>query len=82
MEIKIIGYYVDKGIEKGKATMGDAFVVIENEGSRGKYLEGYCPQGQHFELKDPKYLDVSTKITKDEYKEITKGWYTPPEYVK
>jgi len=79
--VKVLGYYVDKDVEVKKASAGDAFVISEDEGPRGKYLVGYCPMGQHFELKDDKYLDVCTKIDKGTYKEITKGFYTPEDYL-
>lgn len=81
MDVNVLGYYLDEGIKEEKAKAGDVFLVYENEGVHGKFLEGYSPVGQHFELKDKGYLDVCEEIDKDKYKKITKGYYTPKEYI-
>ena len=59
------------------------FVVQENsliDGSLSWY-DCYCVVGQHFELKDPEYLNTCVEIFVKEYKELTEGFYTPDEYL-
>lgn len=77
----IIGYFLDEGVTRADAKAKDAFVVFENGNDDKIWLELYCPVGQHSELKDDSYLDVCETITKDEYKQITKGFHTPGEYL-
>lgn len=82
MKVNVIGYYVDAGVKQNDAKKEDVFLVYENEHkTKGKFLEGYAPVGQHFELKDERYLGECTKIDKETYKRISKGIYTPKEYL-
>lgn len=81
MAVNVIGYYIDRGVGKEKARAKDVFLVYENSRDGEKYLEGYGVIGQHFYLKDKGYLKECTEITVAEYKSISKGLYTPVEYL-
>jgi len=81
MRVNVLGYYIDRDVKKEKAGAADVFLVYENANDRGTFLEGYTPIGQHINISDKAYLDECTKITKDEYKGISKNYYTPKEYL-
>ena len=82
MSVKVVGYYVDDGVKKEDAGTDDVFLVYENyREDIGNFLEGYAPVGQHFNLKDEGYLDECEKITKEEYKMLSEGFYTPKDYL-
>lgn len=77
--IKIIGYYADKDKPLGPNTV---FVAINEHWDRaGKYITAYCPIGQHGPL-DKKYLKECIKISKEQYLQASKGFYTPEEYLR
>ena len=81
MSVNVIGYYIDRDVEKEKAGAADVFLVYENENNRGTFLEGYAPIGQHINISDVSYLDECTKISKEVYKKISGNYYTPKEYL-
>lgn len=86
-KLNIIGYYKESPIVNEAGEQNEKLlymVVYENnkiDGSQ-KWLEGYNVLEGHFEIKDKVYLHSCKKITKDEYKAATKGWYTPKEYLQ
>lgn len=74
--MKIIGYYQDTrdGIEGAESV----FVAIERV-SNGR-VSIYAPIGQHSEA-DEGYIKECREITKGQYKEISKLFYTPVDYL-
>lgn len=81
MKVNVVGYYIDQGVEKEKAAAKDVFLVYENSRNGEIFLEGYAPVGQHINIADLGYVDVCTKISKEKYMDISKGLYTPEEYL-
>lgn len=71
---KIIGYYIEKD---GTLDVKDIFVAIDTGGKR---LKIYSPVYEHSEA-DREYLNECTIILKEQYKQVSKGYYTPKEYV-
>jgi hypothetical protein len=78
----IIGYYSDKDADKDKPLSPDSvFVAIDEPWDyTGKYITAYCPIGQHGAL-DRDYLKECSKITREQYIQASKGFYTPEEYL-
>ncbi|AID17748.1 hypothetical protein JBP901_gp035 [Bacillus phage JBP901] len=83
--VNVIGFYKDNN--ENVTQIGNErllyFVVFENgykDGSK-TWLEGYNVIDGHFELKDNEYLSSCVRITKEEYLQETKGFYTPVEYL-
>lgn len=75
---KVIGYYIDKG---GSLSPGEVFIAINRFWDwQGKYITAYCPIWQHGPL-DKGYLKECYKITKEQYIQASKGFYTPKEYL-
>ena len=64
-------YYKTKYARKSPI---DVFVYLRNN-------ELYCPVGQHSTLSQDYLLNDCKEITKTEYKKISKGFYTPKEYL-
>lgn len=77
-DIKVIGYFVDKGGDKNYA--GDVFVAIDEIADYNGNLTIYCPIGQHG-AGNPQYIDECMEITKEDYMHASKGYYTPEEYL-
>lgn len=73
--VKVLGYYVDR---EEQPTPSTVFVAFQLDGHYGHY----CPVGQHGDLKDISYLNECRKISKEEYLEVSKGYYTPLDYLK
>ena len=88
-KVNIIGYYKESTmfIDTESLNFNEKslyMVVFENgyvDGSK-TWLEGYNVIEGHFEIKDKSYLTTCEKITKEQYIEATKGWYTPIEYIQ
>ena len=72
----VTGYFVEVG---GEPTAADVFVALNEEQRNGR-VPIYSPIGQHSQA-DKEYIAECTKITKEQYKEISKGYYTPEDYV-
>ena len=88
-KLNIIGYYKESAVladtESHNFNEKSQYIVIfENSTIDGSktWLEGYSVIDGHFELKDKAYLISCEKITKEQYIEATKGFYTPPEYLQ
>lgn len=77
--MKILGYYVANDGEKDQAK--DVFVAIDERWSHLSDMTVYAPIGQHGGG-DKRYLDICTKITKEEYLKASGHLYTPVEYLK
>lgn len=74
MDVK--GYYMDTG---GTLQASDVFVyIVDND--RGGRCQVYCPIGQHSEADIP-YISECKRITKKEYMEASKLFYTPEDYL-
>jgi hypothetical protein len=71
--VKILGYYIDKDCKPSPSTI---FVAIHSDDE----LSCYAPVGQHSKL-DSGYMEECTEITREEYLEISKGFYTPADYI-
>lgn len=71
----LLGYYIDADVEASPSTI---FVAIDE----GQYdtVTLYTPIGQHSEGAR-EYIEECTPITKEEYLNISKGIYTPAEYL-
>lgn len=89
--IEILGYY--KEIVEDDSKVKDKtlyFVAYENERNGTEeemrtgdkvWVEGYNVIDGHFQLEDKAYLEECEQITKEEYLEGTKGFYTPEAYL-
>lgn len=77
-EIKIIGYFVDVNGDKTKAE--NVFVAIDDIANSRGDLTVYCPIGQHSSA-SLDYIKECKEITKEEYLEASKIFYTPKEYL-
>jgi len=77
---EIIGYFICK-LDKGEEVNPSNIFVAINEiaDSRGN-ITCYTPIGQHGAL-SRNYLTECQRITKEEYIKISKGIYTPEEYL-
>lgn len=71
--LKIKGYYSDEKIP----TLQSIFVAIETNEKR---LTIYSPTEQHSEG-DWCYVLQCKKISKSKYKELSKNFYTPSDYL-
>ena len=87
--LNIIGYYKESTVLVDTESLNFNekslyIVVFENRTVDGSktWLEGYNVIEGHFELKDKSYLISCEKITKEQYIEATKDWYTPIEYLQ
>jgi DUF1680 family protein len=74
MNYEILGFYVDPNQEIKANTV----MVVINEGY--KKLTYYCPVGQHGEM-DWSYFAECNPITKEQYMEVSKSFYTPKDYL-
>ena len=88
-KLNIIGYYKESVVladteSRNFNEKSLYMVVFENSTVDGSktWLEGYNVVEGHFEIKDKTYLISCEKITKEQYIEATKGWYTYPEYLQ
>lgn len=85
-QINIIGYYKESPLINKQGKKNENFlymIVFKNstlDGSK-EWLEGYNVMDGHFEIKDKKYLLSCEEVTKNQYIEATKGWYTPETYL-
>jgi len=68
----VLGFYVDKDGDKTSAK--DVFIALIEE-------QLFSPISGHSKLYHD-YLDVCTKITKEEYMEASKLFYTPEDYLR
>jgi ribosomal protein S27E len=75
--VPVLGYFVDNGGDK--TSSWDVFVAIVSED--GEYLGHYCPQTGHGDLQKG-YLETCQRITKEEYLEASKLFYTPKDYLE
>jgi hypothetical protein len=78
--INIVGYFMDRDAEEEneELNVNNVFVALFHE------LEGYslyAPIGQHCQLAY-EYLQECKEITRQQYIEFSKGFYTPSEYLK
>ena len=87
-KLNIIGYYKESKVlhetESRNFNERSLFtIVFENNTIDGSktWLEGFNVVEGHFEMKDKVYLQSCEKITKEQYMEATKGWYTPSDYL-
>lgn len=76
--IKVLGYFTHK--EDKEINSYTAMVFIDS-GLRGNKVECYCPQEGHSEV-DRAYINECTPISKAEYLEASKLFYTPAEYLQ
>jgi hypothetical protein len=72
--LEILGFYQDGDEE---LVPSNVFVAIKSDGE----LSCYCPIGQHSKL-DAGYLDECKEISREKYLEVSKGLYTPSDYIK
>jgi hypothetical protein len=72
--LKILGFYQDKDEELSPSTI---FVAIQSDGE----LSCYSPVGQHSKL-DAGYMKECKKISKEKYLDVSRGFYTPADYIK
>lgn len=78
----IIGYFKESGVDVNTSNKKLLyFVAFENSNKDKKWIEGYNIIDGHFVLRDEKYLISCKRITKEEYLNATKGYYTPEEYL-
>jgi len=68
----VLGFYVDK--DGDKTNSKDVFIALIEE-------QLFSPTFGHAKLHH-NYLDVCTKITKEEYIEASKLFYTPEDYLR
>lgn len=78
-------YYIEP-VVRGEETLFihdkvNAIVSINEHEPRKGRVEVYSVISGHAEA-DINYLATCKEITLAEYKEITKGWYTPSDYLK
>lgn len=71
-------YYIDRLDVEEKVSASNVFVVT---GEDNGIVNFYAPIGQHGEIKDKKYLDECTEITKEEYIKYSNNFYTPVDYL-
>jgi len=76
----VIGYFVDKLAKGEKESSSNIFVALNEECSPKDNLTIFAPQGGH-SGGDKKYLKKCTMISKQRYIDISKGLYTPEEYL-
>jgi len=83
-KLNVIGYYKESEVVHDEVLNDKLLymIVYENSTVDGKktWLEGYNVFEGHFEI-DKQYLISCKQITKEEYLQATKGWYTPKEYL-
>lgn len=75
----VIGYFVDKNGDKTEAK--DVFIALVNYRGEERFYEYYSPTEQHGNL-SIEYMYECTPITLEEYKEVSKLFYTPIEYLQ
>lgn len=88
-KVKVLGYFKDELAQletDEKKNINEKllyFVAFKNStiDNSKKWIEIYNIFEGHFELKDEDYLKFCNKITKEQYKQATKGYYTPIEYM-
>jgi hypothetical protein len=71
----ILGYFIHKDY---KELIAENVMVVIDEGY--KRLSCYCPIGQHSEM-DRGYFAECLPITKEEYVEASRNFYTPSDYL-
>lgn len=77
MGYEILGYFAhEKDIDDLSAN--NVMVVID-EGEKGR-LTYYCPIGQHSWFYK-EYLNECVEISKEDYKKVSKLFYTPEDYL-
>jgi hypothetical protein len=72
--LKVLGFFQDKGEELSPSTV---FVAIHSDNE----LSCYCPIGQDSKL-DEGYMKECNPITKEKYLDVSKGFYTPSDYLE
>lgn len=72
----VVGYFVDYN---GDETMASNNFVAIDEGYKDK-LSYYCPIGQHSHG-DRDYIKECKEITKEQYMETTRHFWTPTDYL-
>jgi len=77
---EIIGYFVCKLDEGEEVNPSNIFVAINEKFDSQGNITCYVPIGQHGAL-SREYLKECQRITKEEYVGISKGIYTPKEYL-
>lgn len=78
MDVKVIGYFVD--IDGDKTSANDVFVAIDEPADYNGNITIYAPIGQHG-AGSREYVKECEEITKEEYINASKGFYTPPDYL-
>jgi hypothetical protein len=84
--INVVGYYKEsKVVNDSDNEKLLYFVAFENSYNNHlnnkKWTEGFNVVDGHFVLRDEKYLISCEKITKEDYINATKGYFTPQEYI-
>ena len=73
-------YYLDTSKESKDMIIGAKLYVVLDEMWNDQYITCYQPIGQHGGI-SPLFIDELTEITKEEYVEMSKGYFTPEEYL-
>lgn len=77
---RVLGYYVHKDRQELWAENVEVVIMDDHEYFQSGKLTFYCPIGQHSNG-DMGYLEECLPITKEQYIEASKGFYTPEEYL-
>jgi len=77
---EIIGYFINRLEEGEEVNPSNIFVAISEKFNNNGYMTSYSPTCQHSALSKT-YLAECQRITKAEYIRISKGIYTPEEYL-
>lgn len=72
--VKVVGYFVELS---GTLEDRDVFVAIDDGGNR---YTSYSVKDGHAQA-DKGYVKDCKEITKEQYKEATKGYHTPEDYL-
>lgn len=75
--INVLGYYIHK--EDTEINSWTVMVLFDS-GLTGGKIEGYSPQESHFTC-DRDYIEDCKEITKAQYLNASKLFYTPEEYL-
>lgn len=79
-KVKVIGYYIDADVPEGEETSNDVFLVLDIDEKENGTKSGYAPQGQHMTV-HMDYAKSCREISKERYLKISKGFYTPQDYL-
>lgn len=83
--INVLGYFRESEVLNDADEKLLYIVAFENSYNNHlnnrKWIECFNVIDGHFVLRDEKYLISCEEITKDDYTNATKGYYTPMEYL-